>query len=74
VNTESTVDTESKREQIFMAIADIPWGVLAFALVVLLVVTHEVKGEDLGRLATAAGLLGVGHGIHTASRNIRRRP
>lgn len=51
---------------------DVPWGVLILAAVVVLVAINEISGEEARALATAAGLLGIGHGIHTGAKNLRR--
>jgi hypothetical protein len=31
-----------------------------------------MSGDDARGLATAAGLLGIGHGIHSGAKNLRR--
>jgi hypothetical protein len=51
---------------------DVPWGVVILAVVVVLVAINEISGEEARALATAAGLLGIGHGIHTGAKNLRR--
>lgn len=53
-------------------LADFPWGVLAFLLILGLTAVGIIGGADARGLATAAGLLGIGHGIHTGSKNLRR--
>jgi hypothetical protein len=60
--------------QTFDKIADIPWGVLGLIALIVLAVTHQVDADELRVFATAAGLLGVGHGIHTGAKNLARRP
>jgi hypothetical protein len=54
-------------------IADIPWGVIAFIVVLILLLTHDLKADDITGLGTAAGLLGVGHGIHLGAKSLGRR-
>jgi hypothetical protein len=34
---------------------------------------HRVDAEELRAFATAAGLLGIGHGIHTGAKNFAKR-
>lgn len=53
-------------------LADVPWGVLLLAIVIGLVACHVMSGDDARGLAPAAGLLGIGHGIHSGARNLRR--
>ena len=53
-------------------LSDVPWGVLLLALVIGLVAFHVMSGDDARGLATAAGLLGIGHGIHSGAKNLRR--
>ncbi|HEY3207302.1 MAG TPA: hypothetical protein VGJ58_10165 [Gaiellaceae bacterium] len=56
-------------------IADVPWGVIAFFTVLILLLTHRLRAGDITGLGTAAGLLGVGHGIHIGAKHLsRRRP
>jgi hypothetical protein len=60
-------------------LGDIPWGALAFVLLLLyggfLLITSQgaaVKFEDLaGALAVGSGLHGIGHGIRTHGRPVR---
>jgi hypothetical protein len=54
-------------------IADIPWGVIAFFVVLILLLTGHLKAGDLTGLGSAAGLLGVGHGIHLGAKHLARR-
>jgi hypothetical protein len=51
---------------------DVPSGVVILAVVVVLVAINEISGEEARALATAAGLLGIGHGIHPGAKNLRR--
>jgi hypothetical protein len=60
----------TKWEQRWDALADVPWGMLLFAVVIVLAVLGVLHAEDVRALGTAAGLLGVGHGIHTASKHL----
>jgi len=56
-------------------IADVPWGVIAFFTVLILLLTHRLSADDITGLGTAAGLLGVGHGIHIGAKHLsRHRP
>jgi hypothetical protein len=54
-------------------IADVPWGVVAFFTVLILLLTDHLSGDDITGLGTAAGLLGVGHGIHIGAKHLSRR-
>ena len=51
-------------------VADIPWGVILLIFLVGSVVFGYLQEDDLKVFATAAGLLGVGHGIHTGAKNL----
>jgi hypothetical protein len=57
---------------IFERIADIPWGVVLIAIVIVKV-NGTVPAEEIRALATAGGLLGIGHGIHTGSKHFAKR-
>jgi hypothetical protein len=61
-------------DKTFDKIADIPWGVLGLITLIVLAAAHQVDTDELRAFATAAGLLGVGHGIHTGAKNLARRP
>lgn len=61
-------------DKTFEKIADIPWGVLGLIALIVLAATHQVDTDELRAFATAAGLLGVGHGIHTGAKNLANRP
>jgi hypothetical protein len=66
--------SKEKREWIAELVADIPWGILAFVTIAVLMVTHRIQrqGLDNVRALLPAGLLGVGHAIHTGSKHLRR--
>jgi hypothetical protein len=53
---------------------DIPWGILVLIALVIFMATHVFQADDVRAFATAAGLLGVGHGIHTGAKNLANRP
>ena len=56
-------------------ITDVPWGILAFVVIVVLMFSHVISSDDLANakaLLPAAGLLGIGHGIHQGSKHLRR--
>lgn len=52
--------------------ADIPWGYLIFLILVVVGALEIDKSftfdEYIKALATGAGLLGLGHGVHTAAK------
>jgi hypothetical protein len=54
-------------------IADVPWGVIAFFVVLILLLTDNLAPDDITGLGTAAGLLGVGHGIHLGAKHLGQR-
>jgi hypothetical protein len=55
------------------AVADVPWGLIAFAAIATLEVAGAIAAADVTTLGTAAGLLGVGHGLHTGSKHLGGR-
>jgi hypothetical protein len=62
-------------EWVIEKVADIPWGIIVFVMIAVLMATHAIKAEDINNakaLLPAAGLLGVGHGLHTGSKHLRR--
>jgi hypothetical protein len=62
-------------EQIVEKITDVPWGILAFLVIMVLTFSHVLSGEDLANakaLLPVAGLLGIGQGIHQGSKHLRR--
>jgi hypothetical protein len=52
-------------------VADVPWGIVTFVGLLVLLWAGAIDSEDLKALGTAAGLLGVGHGIHMGSKHFR---
>jgi hypothetical protein len=60
-------------DQIFERIADIPWGVVLLITLVILVTSGRVQADAIRTFATAAGLFGIGHGIHTGSKHFAKR-
>jgi hypothetical protein len=59
----------------FERVADIPWGVLLVVVLVVLLVIGKVKGNDIETiraLATSAGLLGIGHGLHSGAKHFAK--
>jgi hypothetical protein len=55
-------------------VADVPWGLLIAVGAVLLILLGGKEGlAKAAPLLTAAGLFGVGHGIHTAAKIRRQR-
>ena len=55
-------------------VADIPWGVVVLIVLVVLAATRLLpSSDDLRAFAAAAGLLGVGHGIHTGAKSFAKR-
>jgi hypothetical protein len=53
-------------------VADIPWALIVLFVLALLLLFDLATGEDVRAFATAAGLLGIGHGIHTGSKHLTR--
>jgi hypothetical protein len=53
-------------------VADVPWGLIAFAALVTLNALGHLSDDALTGLGAAAGLLGLGHGIHTGTKHLRR--
>jgi hypothetical protein len=60
-------------DTIFERSADIPWGVLLLFVIVILMLKGSVHADDVRAFATAAGLFGLGHGIHTGSKHFAKR-
>ena len=59
-----------KFERCMGRVADFPWGqFVLIVLVVFFLCGKHFDTEDVRAFATAAGLLGVGHGIHTGAKN-----
>jgi hypothetical protein len=61
-----------------MVLEDNPWGVIVFFLVVAAggvgAYVHATTFTDyLGLVATAGGLLGIGHSIHRGAKRMGRR-
>ena len=57
-------------------VADVPWGILAFVGIILAMLFHWLTPEgvaDAKALLPAAGLLGIGHGIHQGTKHLRPR-
>jgi hypothetical protein len=55
-------------------IADVPWGIFAFLAILGLLLSNALNSEDVANakaLLPAAGLLGIGHGIHQGSKHLR---
>lgn len=63
-------DHWSNLERFWDGFADIPWGLIAFVAIIVLLACGAFNAADVRALATASGLFGVGHGIHTASKHI----
>jgi hypothetical protein len=54
---------------VVLRIADIPWGLAIAASALLFIAFGGKEGlAKAGPMLTAAGLFGVGHGIHTAAK------
>jgi hypothetical protein len=63
------------REFLVEKIIDVPWGILAFLVIIGLMLANLLNGEDFAdakALLPVAGLLGIGQGIHQGSKNLRR--
>jgi hypothetical protein len=60
-------------ERLLDRVADVPWGLLVLIVLVVLALFDQVHADDIRAFATAAGLLGVGHGIHTGAKNLAKR-
>ncbi len=60
-------------DRLLSQIADIPWGVILVAGLLGLNLTHVLQSDDIRAFAAAAGLLGVGHGIHTGAKSLAKR-
>ena len=58
---------------IFERIADIPWGVLLLIVLGILLAFGLVRTDDIRAFATAAGLFGIGHGIHTGAKHFAKQ-
>jgi hypothetical protein len=54
-------------------IADVPWGVVAFLIVVVLRASKVIDDAALTGLGSAAGLLGIGHGLHLGAKHLAQR-
>jgi hypothetical protein len=54
-------------------VADIPWGVIAFFAILILVLAGALEPQDVTGLGTATGLLGVGHGLHLGAKHLASR-
>jgi hypothetical protein len=63
----------SKFERGVDLIADVPWGLLTLVGLAVAMSFEYVNPDDVRAFATAAGLLGVGHGIHTGAKNFAKR-
>jgi hypothetical protein len=59
-------------ELFWIKFAYFPWGLLILLVLIVLLATNAVESTEIGAVATAAGLLGLGRGIHTASKDLRR--
>ncbi|MFZ3566396.1 hypothetical protein ACOKM5_05420 [Streptomyces sp. BH097] len=59
-----------KVDCVFMGIADIPWGLFAFVILLLCVTLHWLPTSEATPLVTASGLIGIGHGIHTGTKHL----
>lgn len=57
-----------RTEAWFDRIADVPWGLLLALIGLVLLVVSPGRADASSGLWTAAGLFGVGHGIHRARR------
>jgi hypothetical protein len=49
-------------------IADVPWGLLLVVFAFVVLITGWTGVEESRAILTAAGLFGIGHGIHTAAK------
>jgi hypothetical protein len=56
-------------EGLWDRIADIHWGLVLFGVLVVLLLIGQINGDDVRGFSVAAGLLGVGHGIHTGTKH-----
>ena len=57
---------------------DNPWGVIVFFLIVVAggvgaLLKHTTFTDYLGLVATAGGLLGIGHSIHRGAKHVGKR-
>ncbi len=56
-------------DRFVIAVADVPWGVLLALLAVGFILFGGADGLDKAvPMLTAAGLFGIGHGVHTAAK------
>ena len=68
------IGTTSKWDRFVIWSADVPWGVLIALGAVMLIALGGKDGLAKAMpLLTAAGLFGVGHGIHTAAKIKKQR-
>jgi hypothetical protein len=65
--------TSSDWDRTFERVADIPWGLVLLLTLGLLIGFGLVQEEDVRTFATAAGLFGIGHGIHTGAKHLAKR-
>ena len=63
-----------RRDAIVMGIADVPWGLIIAVVALGFIVFGGTDGlAKAAPMLTAAGLFGIGHGIHTAAKVRRAR-
>jgi hypothetical protein len=53
-------------------IADVPWGLIALVVIGILDASHDISSDDVKAFASAAGLFGLGHGIHTGAKHFAK--
>ena len=71
--TPSPTESPSKFERVVDRVSDVPWGLLVLIVLAVAMLFKYVNPDDVRAFATAAGLLGVGHGIHTGAKNFAKR-
>ena len=52
-------------------VADIPWGLAGFGILLGLLLSGGLSAEGATALGAASGLLAVGHGIHTGTKHLK---
>ena len=72
-NEIKTAPKSSSWDTLISTVADVPWGVIAFGVVLGLNTSGHLSNDALTGLGSAAGLLGVSHGIHLGAKHLAGR-
>ena len=71
--TPSPSEPPGKFERVLDRVSDVLWGLVVLIVLAGAMLFEKVNPDDVRPFATAAGLLGVGHGIHTGAKNFAKR-